>query len=225
MNEPSRWQCLLSYLFPLTRRVASAINGPLEITLSNGRKVLDSRSANYSYGSLQRVLRYGLRQIRLQPVQQALLLGLGGGSVIGTLRGELGYQGRITAVELDPVVVQLAAEEFGIRPDAQLRIIEADAFAYLSQLTEQFGLIIIDLFIDLAMPPQVLSRAFWQQVRRGLRPGGYVIFNAIAEGELTVDEQPLLDVLAQLGLEAAEHRVEQLNRLVVGQLLRPGPAQ
>ncbi|RTQ53333.1 methyltransferase domain-containing protein [Hymenobacter gummosus] len=218
MNRPSAWQRLLSYLFPLTRRVPSAINGPLEVTLSNGRKVLDGRTANYSYGSLQRVLRYGLRQLpAVAPLQHVLLLGLGGGSVVHTLRAEFGYAGRITAVELDPVVIRLAAEEFGIRPDAQLRIIEADAFALLPTLPAAgFDLIIVDLFIDLTLPAEVFRPDFWQQLRQRLRPGGYLLFNAIAAEPLAVAGAPLLDYLARLGIGAAEHPVEELNRLIIG---------
>ena len=86
MAQPSLLKRLLSYLFPFTRRVPSPVSGHLEVTLYNGRKVLDSATANYSYGALQRVLRYGLQQLDLVQVRSILLLGLGGGSVIQTLR-------------------------------------------------------------------------------------------------------------------------------------------
>jgi SAM-dependent methyltransferase len=223
MNRPTALRRLLSYLWPLTRRVPSAVNGTLEVTLSHGRKVLDSRRANYSYGSLQRVLRYGLRQLDLRAVDSVLLLGLGGGSVVQSLRAEFGYRGLITAVELDPVVIRLAAEEFGVGADEQLRILCADAFAVLPELPGPFGLVIVDLFIDLDMPAGVRRPVFWQQLRRLLGPGGYLLFNAITPEELQVGGIPLLDYLAGLGIVAAEHPVEQLNRLVIGQLQQPAP--
>ncbi len=54
-------------------------------------KVLSSSHANYSYGALQRVLEYGLKQIDMRDVKNILLLGLGGGSVIETLRRDLEF--------------------------------------------------------------------------------------------------------------------------------------
>jgi len=37
---------LFSYIWPTTRRFSSTINGTLEITYVNGKKVLDTENAN-----------------------------------------------------------------------------------------------------------------------------------------------------------------------------------
>ncbi|MCR5887597.1 fused MFS/spermidine synthase [Hymenobacter sp. J193] len=207
---------LLSYLFPFTRRVPSAVSGELEVTLYQGRKVLDSRTANYSYGALQRVLRFGLQQIPLEAVRHVLLLGLGGGSVIQTLRQELHYRHPITAVELDPAVIQLAAEEFGITAGPELRIVQADAFAWVQQAPERFGLIIVDISIDSQIPPEVFGLPFWQALHRLLEPGGSVLLNAIEAPGHAALTATLHQHAAQLGLELRVfQRVEKLNQLVV----------
>ncbi|MBC8082209.1 MAG: fused MFS/spermidine synthase [Hymenobacter sp.] len=207
---------LLSHVLPLTRTVPSAISGPLEVTWYKGRKVLDTRHANYSYGSLQRVLRYGLLFVEPGQAKRVLLLGLGGGSVVATLRRELRYEGHITAVELDPVIIGLADTEFGIRPDARLAIVCADAFEWVGTAPpDSFGLVIVDLFVDLDLPAGLQTAAFWQQLRRVLRPGGYVLFNTLTETPLQVAGQELPAYLAGLGFSVKDLEVERLNQLLI----------
>jgi len=43
---------LLSYIWPQTTKVNSDFNGILELTLLNGKRMLDSKNTNYSYGDL-----------------------------------------------------------------------------------------------------------------------------------------------------------------------------
>jgi spermidine synthase len=113
---------LLSYLYPITKMVETHHNGMVEITYDQGKKVLDSTNANYSYGSLQRILKHGLQQIDLNNTRHILLLGLGGGSVIKTLRNEFQYEHKITAVEIDEIIIQIAFKEFNIKPSENFRI-------------------------------------------------------------------------------------------------------
>ena len=82
----------LSYLWPDTKRFSSEINGILEVTYINGQKVLDTENANYSYGSLQKILEFGLTKVDLKLVENILLLGMGGGSIIKSLRENIEYK-------------------------------------------------------------------------------------------------------------------------------------
>ncbi|WP_375436770.1 spermidine synthase [uncultured Hymenobacter sp.] len=207
---------LLSYVMPFTRTVQSTISGPLEVTWYQSRKVLDTRHANYSYGSLQRILRYGLLFVAPERASHTLLLGLGGGSVVATLRQELQYQGYLTAVELDPVMIELADTEFNIRPDAQLEIVCADAFEWVHTAPAgHFGLIIVDLFVDLTLPSGLQTIRFWQELRRVLRPNGYVLFNTLTEVPLYVANEELPTYLESVGFAVKTLEVERLNQLLV----------
>ena len=207
---------LLSYVVPLTRRVPSAHSGTLRVTLWRGHKVLDTAHANYSYGTLQQVLRYGLRFAPADPSGPMLVLGLGGGSVVPLLRQERGATGPITALELDPAVIQVAAEEFGIHPDAGLDIICADAFAWVQAAPpDAFELVVVDLFLDLELPAELAHADFWRQLARLTRPGGWVLCNLLITADLRPENQPLPEFLEQLGFEVKEVEVEQLNRLLI----------
>ena len=207
---------LLSYVLPLTRRVASEHSGTLRVTLHRGHKVLDTANANYSYGTLQRVLRYGLLFAPAHPTGPVLLLGLGGGSVVPTLRQERGTTGPITAVELDPVVIRVAAEEFGIRAAPGLHIICADAFAWVATApAAAFELVVVDLFLDLELPAELGDAAFWRQLLRLTRSGGWVLCNLLVTAELWPEGRALPEFLEELGFEVKDIEVEQFNRLLI----------
>ena len=52
---------LLSYILPVNvYQKNSVISKSIEVNWNNGQLVLDSKNTNYSYGSLQRILRIGL---------------------------------------------------------------------------------------------------------------------------------------------------------------------
>lgn len=167
----------LSYLWPFTRRYTSEINGNLEVTYINGKKVLDSENANYSYGKLQKILEIGVKEIDLAGVENILLLGMGGGSIIQSLREKFHYQGRITAVDLDPKVIQIAKEEFSIIETDKLKIIQKDAFAFVKDTSEHFQLIIIDLFIDTEIPHIFYGNEFCDRISKLIDKNGFFIFN------------------------------------------------
>ena len=175
----------LSYIWPTTRRFSSEINGTLEVTYSNDKKVLDTENANYSYGSLQKILEFGLRKVDLKNVDNILVLGLGGGSVVHSLRNKFKYTKNIVAVEIDPEVIKLANREFGISPSENLQIMEGDAFEFAKISEEKFQLIIIDIFIGLNVPPIFHGKEFCENVSKLLGSNSSLIFNV----EINLEKQ------------------------------------
>ena len=168
---------LISYIWPTTRRFYSEINGTLEVTYINGKKVLDTENANYSYGSLQKILEIGLTKVDLKSVENLLLLGMGGGSIIKSLRETFEYQRNIVAVEIDPEIIKLAKDEFGVSSSEKLQILQEDAFEFVKTSEENFQLIIIDLFIDLSVPPIFYETEFCKNASSLLQKNGFIIFN------------------------------------------------
>lgn len=138
---------------------------------------MDTENANYSYGSLQKILEIGLTKVDLKSVENLLLLGLGGGSIIHSLRNTFEYSKNIVAVDIDPAIIKLANEEFGITTSEKLQIIEDDAFQFVKNATEKFQLIIIDLFIDTNVPPIFYEKEFCKNVSTLLQKDGFIIFN------------------------------------------------
>lgn len=207
---------LLSYLYPITRTIKSDYSGVLEITWYNGKKHLNSKNANYSYGSLQKVLKFGLGKVDLKNASSILLLGLGGGCVIETLRKEMDYQQYIMAVEIDPVVIDIAKDEFGIAASEHLEIVCDDAETFMSLNTKKFDLILVDLFIDLQVPSQFLKQNFWLRVIGSVESKGSVIFNMAVENPNIGQLQSVVSTLRANSLEVMVHeKVNNTNTVIV----------
>lgn len=173
----------LSYLNVYTERTYdSAYNGVLEINWVNGKKVLDTTNTNYSYGNLGKVLKKALQHTSSDFISEyanILLLGMGGGDVIKQLQQQFKSKAHITALEIDPVIIQIAMTEFGILPGNKLEIIQDDARMYLKYLKKSFDLIIVDLFTDTEIPEFVFHNEFLQSIFNALNNQGTAIFNTI----------------------------------------------
>jgi spermidine synthase len=173
---------LFSYFLPVRlKNYSSVINGSLEINLVDGKKVLDTEVSNYSYGSLQKILRRGLLEIKLNGIQNILLLGLGGGSVIQTLREELDCKAAITAVDIDPEIIRIAKDDFNINRFSNVVIIQMDAAEYIASSAEMFDLIIVDIFIGKSVPEIFTKSAFTENLASALNRNGQVIYNVMKE--------------------------------------------
>lgn len=206
----------LSYFYPITKKVHSDISGTLEITWYNGKKHLNTANANYSYGSLQQILKFGLKKIDLQSVHSVLLLGLGGGSVIETLRRDFEYTKPITTVDIDPVIIAIAKSEFNLNSDGQLTITCQDALQFMATNTQLFDLIIVDLFIDTEVPPVFMALPFWQNTTSASTPNGKILFNASIEKARSDALNQLIDFLKTRFYNVEIHeRVHATNTLII----------
>lgn len=165
------------------KRIRSKYSGVLEISYDRGQKVLDSKNTSYSYGNLQRVWDKALQEISLRKTENVLILGMGGGSSIELLREKYGYTGKITAVELDPVIVQIADEEFDIRNGRDLKIHCMDAVEYVKKRVKKSDLILIDIFIDKHVPPAILTYDFWKNTASKTALHGHILFNAFTDDD------------------------------------------
>lgn len=175
---------ILSYLFPIPhKRITTQVNSQLEVTWNNGKLVLDTPNTNYSYGNLEKILKKGLQYIgfhKIKDMKSILILGLGAGSVLHTLRNEIEYQNPITSVELDPAILYTAKKYFDLGRFQNHKIIEGDAFEYvLKNHKSQFDLIIIDLFQDVTMPPFLFENYFVKNLKQMIPVNGFILFNTI----------------------------------------------
>lgn len=206
---------ILSYLWPFTKVVRSNINGILEITWINGKKVLDSQNANYSYGTLQRLLNYGLSKIDLQKQDNILLLGLGAGSVIKSLRNTYNHTGKITAIEIDKVVIDIAIQEFDIGSTQNLEIVQTDAFSYVHNCKSLFDLIIVDIFIDNKVPVLFYTLEFWNKISSLTNSDGHIIFNAGIHLESNRNIDQIITAITDIQFVQYD-KVEGANTVLIG---------
>ena len=178
---------LFSYLIPIKiYQAKSALSKSIEVTWANGELVLDSENTNYSYGSLQRILRLGLKNIgydKIVPMEHILVLGVAGGSVIKTLVDEIKFQGKITGVEIDSEIIKVANTYFKLDEVKNLEIIIDDAFEFVLKTKNKYDLIIIDIFQDTTMPNFLFETFFTNRVCFLLKNNGFILFNTMLLNE------------------------------------------
>ncbi|WP_291145545.1 spermidine synthase [Flavobacterium sp. UBA7680] len=214
-------QKLFSYLYPIKIfKKKSARSKVIEVTWANGELVLDSENTNYSYGSLQRILRYGLRNIGYEKVlemEHILVLGVAGGSVIKTLVDEINYKGKITGVEIDPEMIQIANQYFNLNEIKQLEIIIDDAFEFVLKTKDRYDLIIIDIFEDTNMPNFLFEKFFSERVCFLLKDQGFILFNTMIldEAHNIRNRKYITEINAQLFTSKMLPRIEVHNELII----------
>lgn len=174
---------ILSYLLPIKiYQKKSTVSSNLEVTWNNGQLVLDSKNTNYSYGSLERILRKGLLYIgfeRIRKFENILVLGVAGGSVIKTLTQEVKFKGKITGVEIDDVAIEIAQKFFQLQAIPNFQLIQDDAFEFVLKTKEKYDLIIIDVFQDTKMPNFLFEDFFINRINYLLQVNGFILFNTM----------------------------------------------
>lgn len=214
-------QKIFSYLIPIkVFKKKSTRSKMIEVTWANGELVLDSENTNYSYGSLQRILRYGLKNIGFKTIQKMnhiLVLGVAGGSVIKTLVDEIKYKGKITGVEIDSDIIQIANEYFNLNQIKQLEIIIDDAFEFVLKTKNQYDLIIIDIFEDTNMPNFLFERFFSDRICSILKNKGFVLFNTMIldEAHNIRNRKYISEINSKLYSSKMLPRVEHHNELII----------
>ena len=212
---------VLSFLLPINVfQKKSTLSKNLEVTWNNGQLVLDSKNTNYSFGSLQRILRKGLKEIgfgTIKEMNHILVLGVAGGSVIQTLSKEIGYKGKITGVEIDADIIQIANDYFKLNQVPNLEIVIDDAFEFVLKTKEKYDLIIIDIFQDSVMPNFLFEEFFINRIGFLLQPNGFILFNTMLLNDLdNVRNRNYLKSFEKNDyLVRTIPRVEQHNELII----------
>lgn len=136
----------------------------------------------------------------LRPEQERILIvGLGGGGMVRFANHEL-PQLQVDAVEIDPVVVDVAEQFFGTKAGPNTTIFTQDAFVFLKKPHGPYDVIYMDAFLrprgdsDLEKIPQRLKTAeFIREIQTQLKPGGLIAFNLIEWEGTTPDDLAAID--------------------------------
>jgi SAM-dependent methyltransferase len=88
-----------------------------------------------------------------------------------------------TVFEIDPAVVDVAKEKFGVRAGPRLRVNEGDArLSVADEPSHTYDFIVGDAFSSRSVPWHLTTKEFLTEVRRLLRPGGAYAMNIIDAG-------------------------------------------
>lgn len=180
MDIPS-WKYVSSYVYPVNIVTKKTAYQVIEINMVDGRLYLDSSEANYSFGSLHYVFQQALNRISIPCSKEAkaLIVGFGGGSVAQILRAEQYFQGSITGIEIDPVVLELGREYFNLKQFEKVDIKVGEASNIVEELNTRFDIIIVDVFIDKSIPRSCTTERFFRSLLQLLTNNGQIVMNTI----------------------------------------------
>jgi len=154
--------------------------------------------------------------------KSCLIVGLGGGSMVHFIN-RFFPDLRVDAVEIDPVVVEVAARYFGTKPGGNNRIFTEDAFRYLERTKDRYDVIYMDAFLkpgedtDAAgVPLHLKTVAFFKSLHANLKEGGLVLFNLNVHPGTDEDLRAIREAFPQVYVFAVPKRH---NFVVVGSLV------
>lgn len=115
-----------------------------------------------------------------QPIGRMLFIGVGGGTGPTRFAHDL-PEVVIDAVEVDPVVIDVATKYFGLAPGPRLRVWADDGRAFLRRSEGGYDVIVVDAYSQnrygSTIPAHLTTREFFEECRDKLAPGGVVVFN------------------------------------------------
>lgn len=173
-----RW---FPYFSPIEiARFNSPFNKNIKITQYLGKKILYVDNAEQSGGTITgmwgKTIR-SMQQCNNVTMQQCLILGLGGGTLINILKKSY-PEIEITVIEIDPVMIKIAGDYFGIKSNSFLKIIHADAFNWVkNNRVEKFDLIIFDLYLGTKNPVKATNKNFLHNMKNLLDTDGFILYN------------------------------------------------
>jgi spermidine synthase len=113
--------------------------------------------------------------------KRVLVVGLGAGSIPGFLHKHY-PKTRIDAVEIDPVVVEVARQFFGFSEDETLKAYVQDGRQFIEERPNVYDIIFLDAFGSESIPYHLATREFLEAVRRAITAQGVVLADVWGPG-------------------------------------------
>ena len=184
--------------FPvLLFKTSSRFNPDIRVVREwGGMKLLVNRSRQ-SGPYIKKLWERAFRAFRLDTVgtiKSILVLGIGGGTVIDSLAKQY-PTATITAVDIDPTIINIAKEYFGVSKLPNVGLVQEDAEKFVYKKMKPFDLIIVDLFIGREIPKFVESVLFHRALKRLCASDSVMVINYLRELEYQKKSDALFQTL------------------------------
>lgn len=174
-------ETLISYLFELPiEKIKSRYSGEVEVSINKGQYKLSTSNAIYSFGKHYTSFAKAFTSLDIyqREIQSVLVLGFGLGSVVNLLEKHPSVQ-RITAVDIDDVIMQLAKKYLVTDLKNKIEFNCSDAERFVLNNNTQYDLVLFDVFIDDLTPLQFMQQSFLEQLKTLIAPHGMIIYSKI----------------------------------------------
>lgn len=207
---------LHSLLFSKNYFFNSAINKEIKISRRFGKYTLFVNNIPQSGGEFEFMWNKVLSDLNhsVNGINNSLILGVGGGTAIKYLRKYF-VNTKITAVEIDPLMIDLAIKYFGLEVNSRIKVIISDASKWLSADDNNYNLIIVDLFEGILNPSWIRQEKYLNILKKLLSPNGVVIFNAHFQPSNSEEYNLLLKQLQKIFRRVEEVFSYRFNRVLL----------
>ncbi len=140
-----------------------------------------------SGGIIKDIWNHSLKRVykmsKTSEISKILVLGLGGGSIIEVIK-RYWPDSKITAVDIDPVIVGLGKKYLGLT-DSKVKVVIFDAYDFLAthKSLSKYDLICVDLYVGDNYPTKFEKIEFPKLIRKILSPKGATVINRLYYGE------------------------------------------
>ena len=195
----------------LLKEISSPINAKIQVISFLGKPRIFVNNMLQSGGLIESIWKKAIKKLNHQSliINHCLILGLGGGSAAKLLDRSF-PEIRITAIEIDPIMIRLGKKYFDLDKIKNLKIINNDAFQEVEKMYQcidtliqkavktprrwpngllrggekkknSFDLILVDLYLDNKFPKQAESSSFLKNLKKLLAKNGIIVFNRLFE--------------------------------------------
>ena len=210
---------IASFVWDIPIEKGSSEHNPyLEVVWSNGKKMLNTKDANFSFGNGYLVFNEAFKHINenLPSAQNVLILGFGCGSILHLLEKKHQYNGKVTGVEYDSVILELFHKHFAQRYTTKPNLITADALDFVAHYQDSYDIIFIDLFNELENVEFIFNHNFVDNLKGITSEKGVLVFNTIKQ--TTRDQENISELIMSLSnhfKDVSSHPFQNLNHIII----------
>jgi spermidine synthase len=111
--------------------------------------------------------------------KKVLMLGAAGGVSMKQIAAVF-PDAEITGVELDPAVLRVARDYFGLKDHPRIKLVAEDARWFLAQSRERYDVIAVDLYVTGTIPFFTATTEFFALARERLAERGVLLINVLS---------------------------------------------
>jgi len=201
-----------SYLFPQTVLITSSpYNHHIRVNEEWGKMKLIVNGSPQSGSYIEMLWKKTLTHFSIpkKPIHSALILGLGGGTVL-TILSRIFPGIRQTCVDIDKTIIGIAKKYFLVDSIPHLIIVESDAELYVRRIAQEkkkYDVVIIDLSFGRNIPSFVSKKYFLKHIYTLITPRGCLLFNYLREKEYKDKSDVLFQTLQSIFSDVSDFEI------------------
>jgi len=161
-------------------KTKSKISGEIIVKEHFGRYTLHVQGLIQSGGIIKGIWKKPFKKLEKElNVENCLILGLGGGTVVQLIKSPW-PEAKILGIEIDPEIIKIGKQFFGLDRVENLEIINKDAFQWLAKYQgKKFDLVLVDFYLGSKFSQQAETDKFLESLKKILSKKALVVFNRL----------------------------------------------